>query len=501
MSELKTMRETSASGFVVALLFVVTVAWFWGGVAPNDSDKYVRAAITWLTSGPSLGADHWALRLPIVAPVAASFSLFGVSEFVSCLPNILYAGGLVAVTFFFARRHMGRSAGTAAAILVATSSFFVVTQIELTVVGPEIFFLALGCWLFIEGTGDKIDLPLLFAAGACGGAAWLCREIAIFLPAALTLVLLMRRPLRIDAIVAVAAGFALILAAELAAYWLAAGDPLYRLKVDFGHRGPADFYALPDSAQSNSIFRRLLLPFKYLQNAPAITPFVAIAAAVWLLPMMRRAALAGKSRAVVTVFGVASIASFVVSAYVANVKAPVYYPIVSYAALLSIGAFVGGVGDQGRPRTALALLTAFVALNWATADFRRYDEYAESRYLARYIAKSGETVTTDQRTAVRTRLFLTLAGLDRDEAARLVLSADQTGPLCGLVFVATPKGATPAIAAAPDWRPLWSATVRKERLTEKLVRALSPRGAISPAVKNRLKIAGPVALYEAPPCR
>ncbi len=492
--------EAAAPQLTVVLMFVITVALFWSGVGPNDADKYIRAAMTWAADGPMLGADHWALRLPIVAPVAASFAVFGVSEFVSTLPNILYAGGLAAITFFFGRRHMGKRAGTAAAIVVATSSFLVVTQIELTIVGAELFLLALGCWLFIEGADRKFDLRWLFAAGVCAGCAWLCREIAIFLPAAFALIILARRPVRLDALIAVGAGFALIIIAELSVYWLVAGDPLYRLHIDFGHRGPAGFYTLPNGAASNSIFRRLLLPFKYLRSAPAIAPFIVIAVVIWLAPGMRRAALAGKSRTVAMVFGVASIASFVVSAYVANVKAPVYYPIVSYAALLSIGAFIASFGDPLRSKKAAAVLAAFVALNWATADFRRYDEYAEPRYLARFIAASGETVTTDQRTAVRTRLFLTFAGLDREQAARLVLAADQSASFCGLVFVATPRGATPAIAPPPEWRLLQTAAVRKERWTVKTMRALSPGGEISSSLKNRLKVAGPVALYAAAPC-
>jgi hypothetical protein len=42
--------------------------------------------------------------------------------------------------------------------------------------------------------------------------------------------------------------------------------------------------------------------------------------------------------------------------------------------------------------------------------------------------------------------------------------------------------------------------VRKERWTVKTMRALSPGGEISSSLKNRLKVAGPVALYAAAPC-
>lgn len=497
-----TLQQSAvASALAIALLFLATLLVFWNGVGANDSAKYIAGALKWAQHGPTLGDNHWELRLPIVAPVGAAFALFGSGEFVSTLPNILYAAGLVAVTFFFGRRHLGLSAGFAAAAVIAASSFFVVAQTELSVAGPEIFFEALACWLFLDASRADMDGRRMAAVGLCAGAAWLCRETAFALPAALGLLLLLRRPFSMKALLAFGAGFALVIFAELAAYALVAGDPFYRLKTDFGHRGPGKFYMLPPGAPENEIVARLTLPFRFLFTAPAVTPFVILGAVPWLAPGFRRAALSPPCREAMRVFGVAAAASFLFSVFVANLRWPDYYPLLAYAALLSIGAYAAHLFDAGGRRLGAAVLTGAIALNWAASDLRAYDEMSEARHLAQFALSSGEMVTTDQATAVRARLFLMLEGVGPEEASKKIISTRGLDrPLCGLVYVATPSGATRAIAPSPEWREIWTADVRRKRASMRLATLLSPGGELRPRLKETLRAAGPVALYEAPPC-
>ncbi len=493
---------TAAQAVGIFFLFAATLMIYWNGVGPNDSERYVRIALRWLESGPALGQSHWSLRMPIVAPLAASFAAFGVSEFISTLPNLAYSAALVVVTFHYARKHLGPNAGAGAAVLVASSAFLVVTQTELTIVGPEIFLGALACWLFIDGAGEKPDLRRLGAAGLVAGLAWLCREIAVYLPLAFSLILMSRRPLPLRAIFVVGAAFTLVILLELGAYWLIAGDPFYRLETDFGHRGEAGFYDLPDTAPEDPLWARLVLPIFFLLSAPAVTPFVAIAALLFLFRDFRRTALAGGTRLVTVTFGVGAATAYLVSAYGANLKSPDYYPMLTYAAFLAMGASAGRLFDSARPRAAIAFLAAIMALNAAAADFRRYDELAESRFLARFILASGESVVTDPATAARTRLLLRLRQMDIDAAETLVLSSRAVEPalFCGLVYVATPTGARRGIEPHPDWRLAWTADVRKERQTIRLIRALTP-GELSFRTKDRLKIAPPVALYRPSACK
>lgn len=494
-------RPLTVPAFAVALLFLATLTAFWNGIGPIDASRYIAAALGWTENGPSLGANHWALRLPIVAPIAAGFALLGPGEFVSTLPNILYAAGLVAVTFHFSRRHLGDAAAIGCAGVIAASSFFIAAQTELSVVGPEIFFEALSCWLFLDAARANMDMRRLAASGLCAGAAWLCRETAFALPAALGLILLARRPFSVKPLLAFGAGFGLVILAEFIAYAIVAGDPLYRLKTDFGHRGAGRFYALPPGAPQNEIIARLTLPFRFLLTAPAVTPFVLLSGVLWLVPAFRRAALSPRCRETTLVFGAAAGASFLFSVLVANLRWPDYYPLLSYAALLSLGAVAAGVHDAGRRRAGATIFAGVVALNWTASDLRAYDELSEPRHLARFALSSGETVTTDHTTALRARLYLRMAGLAPPEAAmRIVSTLGLDRPPCGLVYAATPRGATRAIAQAPDWREVWTAKVRRKRWTVGVMTALSPGGSLPPRLKELVRAAEPVALYEAPPC-
>ncbi len=498
-------RIMRPAGFIV-LLFAATLCLFWTGVGVNDAEKYIRYAFRLLDGEPWLYENHWALRLLLVAPIAASFAAFGVSEFASTIPNILYAAALVAVTFLFARLHLGSTTATAIAALVASSSFLVVAQSEVAIIGPEILAGVIACWLFHEATTNETDIRSLAAAGFFAGLAFYCRESAIYLLLTFGLCLLVRKPLRLTAIAALLAGFALVAGVELLVYAALTGDPFYRLAIDFGHRGGEGFYGLPDEGPQNPLIARLTLPLYYLLTAPAVTPFVVIAATLFAVPRFRRRLFDAKHRRVVGLFIIAAAANFLVSAYGANLKGPDYYPMLGYAALLVIGVFIGGLFEAGAARTraertGAALLAGAILLNWATADFRRYDEFAEARRLADHITQIGEAVVTDPTTAARTRLMLRLRGADRPTADRLARSLKEAPqPPCGPIYSATPTQAGRAIEPYPSWTLVWSQEVRKPRWTIAAVRALAPGVALSRQGQSVLKIAGPVALYDAGAC-
>ena len=65
-------------------------------MGPRDAERYIRAALVWAEEGPTLGETHWALRYPIVLPVAAAFRLFGPSEIAASAVCAAFVAGLVA---------------------------------------------------------------------------------------------------------------------------------------------------------------------------------------------------------------------------------------------------------------------------------------------------------------------------------------------------------------------------------------------------------------------
>lgn len=484
---------------VIALLFLATLLIGWSGLAPNDSGKYIDAALRWREDGPTLGTTHWALRLPLIVPMAASFAAFGASELASALPNILFAGGLVAITLLFGRRHLGAAGAAAAAALVATSAFFVTKQSEVSISGVEAFFVALSIWIFADAVKGGAGPKRYALAGAVAGGAWLCREVAIFLPAAFALFLLLRRPLSWPAIFATGAGFAALIIIEMIAYGAVTGDPLYRYLIDFGHRGANPYVDIITPAKSPADY--VVQPIFYLISAAETTLFLVLAGAVFLDKGFR-ARFADKTRRdIARLFGLCALLAYVGAAYGLNLKSNDYYPIVAYASFLSLGAYVGHLYETRGRTLGVAVFLALFSLNAAIIDFRRYDEYSESRHLARLMIDTGASVTTDHATAARTRTLLLLAGVSDDESRRRVVShKGRPAQACGLIYRATPDGSAYDFAAEPQWREVMRDAVRRKPLTHRALAAIGLSASPSRRLNEILRGAGPVILYDAGAC-
>lgn len=488
----------------IAVLFIATVALTWTGIGPGDVMEYSKTALSWLNHGPVLGETHWSLRLPLVAPIAASYALFGPGEFTTTLPNILYAGGLVATTFVFARKYFGRRAGLITSALVATSAFLMMFQIDVRVFGPELFFTVLATWLFIDALMEKAGAARFFLIGFIAAFAWLCRENAIFLPVSLGLILLFRRPFPWGAIIAFSAGFGSVVLVELVVYGVVSGDPLYRYMIDLHHNTPKNSSAMQSFVEAGNALDtrpapldRFKRPFGQLMTTTTVTPFFLLAALVSVIPHFRRRFLReSRPRMAFAVFGISSLMSYVMSGSVMNLTAPFYFPQLVYTFFLILGAFAAYLFDIARPRLAMAFIAGVVVLNAAAEDFRSYDEYAEPRWLANLVESGVYPITTDGLTARRTRMFLTFKGLSQEEAAERVpyLAADEPPP-GAFVSVATPLGAKPALAPQPGWTELANARVRKPRWTHELLGAIGADHWGSYRLAEIVEGAPPVALY------
>ncbi len=489
------------AAFAISAVFLAVIALFWNGVGPADAENYIAAALDWKESGPFLGDSHWALRHLFVLPMAGVFVLFGPGEFAVTVPNILYAAGLVAVTFVFARRFLGAETGLIAALFVALSSFLVEMQFEVRIDGVQLFFSALAAWLFIAGLQGEGGAArrLFFLAGLCAGGAWLCREAALYLPIGFGLVAMWRLKQPLGALALIGAGFGAVIAGELLLYAIVAGDAFYRYAVDFGHNGAktvADLVA----PEREGLFELLATPFVNLVTYPVATPFVLLGALVWLAPGLRASFAAGERRDIAAVFGVTSAVAFVMSSYALHLNQLHYFPIFVYAAVLSLAAFTAHLFQSGRRWLGAAFFLGIVFLNAASADFRSYDEYAEARYLAALVQRSDETIGADVITAARATSYLRLAGATKSEAEQRlrVIRNGQSG--CGLVYVATPRGAKPAVEPPPAWRLEERRKVRKERWTHGLLRYLGAAHWPSSRLQEIVAGAAPVALYRGPAC-
>ncbi|MEK7266447.1 MAG: glycosyltransferase family 39 protein [Pseudomonadota bacterium] len=423
---------------VVAAIFVASVAFYWHGFGPmGDAERYVAAALNWRDNGPFLGETHWALRHLFVLPMATIFALFGSSEFAATVPNILYAAGLVGITFVFGRKYLGAREGTIAAILIATSAFFVSRPMQIGVYGAEIFFAALASWLYVAAQYERRRIAYLVTAGAVAGLAWTIREQTLSLVVAFGLLSLLGRRQVVFSLFAIGIGFGSVLLAEWLLYGFTAGDPFYRYRIDLHHRSTG--WATLDSSK-DTWFAKLTRPFKDLSTDPATTPvfLIAVASAALLARGWRRVLVA--KRSTLAIFAVISAVAAIISAYAFDLALPRYYPILPYFICLLLSVAIVALGQRfGKPVAVLVVTLAMFA-NAAGDDFGNYNEYAEARALARYALTSDEPIYTDPLTASRTRYLLRLADVPRERISALIRS-EEDYPIGALYFKASPVSA------------------------------------------------------------
>ncbi len=422
MNRLKSTIRGSSGWLTLGAIFVASVIVYWHGFGPvGDAERYVAAAMRWVNDGPYLGQTHWGLRHLFVLPMAAALTLMGPSEFSATFANIAYAGGLVAITYFFMRRYGGEVEALAAGVLAATSAFFVSRTIEIAVYGPETFFLALSCWLFISAQSERRRVWRLMAAGVCAGFAWTLREQTIAILPALFLCSLVLKRQPLISIVAIGAGFGAIILGELIIYTIAAGNPLYRYEVDLHHRstGWRTLNAAADNAD-----KMLWRPVKDSFTETIFTPTLILTALLAVYVGTKAIIQRSAARLVLLVFGVASVTSLLVSAYIFDLALPRYYPIFPYSVILLAALAIARIRATAGIAWAGAAVAVIVAINVLGFQFSNYNEYAEARRFARLVANSDEAVYSDPLTASRARHYLLLSGLSRDEISVRVRSIE-----------------------------------------------------------------------------
>lgn len=412
------LTDLRASAILVAATFIISVAAYWHGFGPGDPERYVRAALLWVEKGFYLGDTHWALRHLFVLPLAASFAAIGVSEFSATLPNIVYAGALVAMTFYFVRRYIGEAEAAIGAAFIATSSFFVARPIEVEAYGAEILFDALACWLFIAAGIERRRYALLLAAGVSAGFAWTIREQTLYLMLVFGLLVLWSRKDIWRSGLALGAGFGAVIAVEWIFYAIAAGDPFYRYKIDINHRLIGQVVVI--GAEESTLAKKLTRPIKDLLVSPNTTPFLILASFAALRPGWRAAIETLSRRRTLLVFCAMSAAAIPICAYAFNLSLPRYYPILTYAIFLFLAVMTTATARRYGAPVAAAFAVVITLLNAAAADFSRYQEYSEARFLAEATARYDEPIESDPLTASRARYQLVLRGVSLGEASKRI---------------------------------------------------------------------------------
>lgn len=216
----------------LALTLTLTNAGYIGGGA--DDWWYLKAARCWAANGSCLADTHWAARLPVVVPMAATLAVFGEGWRVAGLVPLAYAIGCVALLSRLVGRAHGPLAGCLAGLALVATPAFARPVMQPSVDAAELFWLLAGLTGLLRARRTGWLWPAAWA-GVALGLACVTRMTAV---TALPFALVALPPTtwhRVRQLVAAGAGATLVLGAEAAGYWWATGDPLRRLVLSLGH--------------------------------------------------------------------------------------------------------------------------------------------------------------------------------------------------------------------------------------------------------------------------
>jgi hypothetical protein len=405
------------------LIYAATAGLSWGGLGTWDAISYTNAALDLLENGATLGETHWALRYPLVLPMAASMAMFGPSELAATLPNIAYGAGLVVVSTLFAARVLGTETGVILGVLVAASMPLTLFPLSIEIRGPETFFVVLSLWLFVSGVQRDVAPVRLLGSGVCAALAFLCREVAAFVPLTLVLLSLLYVP-RENLVVALglmAAGFLAVIVGEMVFYTIASGDPLYRYRLSLVHKETSLGISEPLAAglRAQEFTQTLTAPItEYFFQAKLTGPFahLGLLAGVFLFWTRRR--LAAETRLAIVAFGTASVLSYLLAALVLNLQSPRYFSMLDYFACLLLAIAIAHVGFAGWRKLSLGVVAVLVIGGPFIVDSDRGFRVETARQVAE-LATEGDapiSVTENWRLGQTARTLLRLGGMTSDMA-------------------------------------------------------------------------------------
>ncbi len=430
----------------------------WEGIGDWDGMHYIRGALLWVENGPSLGRDHWELRYPLVLPMAAAIEFAGRSELSASVPNFVYGGLLVLMSVVIGERFLAPRAGLFLGLLVASSPALALLPLEIEIRGPEIFLAVLSLWMFLEGLAreDRKAAWFLLGAGLASGLAWMCREVAGYLPVVFVAAayLLAPRGRRLAACLLPVSAFAATIAFELALYAVADGDPLYRYKTDMGHgvgRGGTSF-ASTITGQDNvlGIAGVALKPLSLRVAEMTTGPFFIAGLLAALLLVVKQSRLSRAARHTLVVFGVAAVLSYALAAMILDLKLPLYFPMLDYLALVLIALAAAALAIRGYVTVSYAAVGSVCMAGVFITDLRRDYEFDACRAAAEVAIKNDAPVVTSDWIRERAEIVLRLQGMSA--AAAAAEFADVSQARSGDIgFLPSQRWLAPADLFGPDW--------------------------------------------------
>jgi 4-amino-4-deoxy-L-arabinose transferase-like glycosyltransferase len=453
-----------AAHLAILIALPLLLAFAWTGFTASDDGFYVDAAMRWIAEFPYVPDQFGLSRAVVSLPISAMYLLLGQGEFSTVLSTCLFYGALVLTTLNVLVPVVGPGHALAGALLLATTPLVLLKSTFPSADIPNLFFVALGFWLFWRASrvtdGQR---SLLFASGVATGFAALAHEATAALVLFHLLLWLCGRGVPRARYPYLALGFALILLAESTYYWVVAGNPLHRLALLAQAAAIHDRAAAPFLGIAQGGTLHVWAPIDPLimlltHHNFALLGWLALPALHWVLrpgpaedpELLRLGRL---------LLGLAA-CWFLVSALLLGqfILLPRYFMVPAYCLLmlailwLSRGPRLRGLSIAG-PLVAVVLLVNLLAV---AIDYK-HPRFAE-RELVALLGSTDGRVHTDPLTAYNSIWFCRWAGVDCTR-----LEIDPPGP--GVLYYWNPRNtdapnrmlgqdALAAYRPRPDWETL-----------------------------------------------
>jgi hypothetical protein len=425
------------------VIFLVMLWLFWFGARGADDDLYWQASSGWLHAFPFIGANHWSLRHTLVVPLALARLILPDGPLALALPSIIAAIAVIVIATVWVFSAAGTAAAWMTAVLLATCPILVLISSTADIDFIEIAFDLSAFFMIYRTIDGRKSLFGLFLGGILLGFGCLSRETTVFAAGAIGVLFLTGYGLPRLWYLAVAAGAAVIVGGEAMLYWIATGDPLYRLTIALHHDETINRWIEQGSAVPMIhplVDPITMLLFNHNFGAAFLVGIPALAVC------LRRHELPGPARhLVVLVFCLSAVwAGLAAALWNQLTLVPRYYTLPLTGTLMLVGVALGQAYERKRVKTALAFVSMMALANVLACVLDNHNFMFGERTLVALAKDDPGMIHTDDQTLRRAELFLHWDHLD----GHVVDSPPAPGDL---FFYNPPRAAQAGIKPSPDW--------------------------------------------------
>lgn len=453
----------------LAVLAVAVLWWRWVGFQGHDDATYAAAALEWVGGEPPVGHTHWALRYPLVLPIAGVIRLTGISVAAMASVNVSAYLAFLVFSYLAARHWFGWQAGVAVSVIGIVLPEF---PVQATYANPdllEMVFVMASFWLFLLARARRGPVGVLVASGALAGLGFVTRETTLSLLLVFGLIWLVRPGMGRLRYAWMALGFLAVVGAQTAYFVVRTGDPLYRAHISATH-DRVDRTAKVAEAEAAG---RTLDNEGTIAAGPVASPLLAIFVsqkfgllflltipAYWLLRRGKR--LSAAQASVVDCMGLGSLVSFLFVAANAEILYVVPRYFIVSAAMAAVPLAVLAADWLGRPgvRRVVAGLAAlaFVGSSALLLYLENTDPLRAEKQVLAFAAAAPVPLHLDAELMRRSHYLVLADGLQD----RVTTASPGPGDLVGVVNdttqtaclrnpVCTERGRQAGFLPGPDW--------------------------------------------------